>query len=142
MDPSSTEAESKYGKIIGLLLSQDEAQVSLALAMVGAMEAAAQRQLFRKVYTRSLRLDFLEDLASAGGLQFVRAGLWLNGLKTLSEENAKFLGQKTGPLGLSGLSSLSSKWRALCPDTGGNSSSTGSGSCRRRWPPNWRVTKE
>ena len=109
MDPSATEAESKYGKIIGLLLSQDEAQVSLALAMVGAMEAAAQRQLFRKVYTRSLRLDFLEDLASAGGLQFVRAGLWLNGLKTLSEENAKFLGQKTGPLGLSGLSSLSSK---------------------------------
>jgi len=109
MDPSSTEAESKCGKIIGLLLSQDEAQVSLALAMVGAMEEAAQRQLFRKVYARSLRLDFLEDLASAGGLQFVRAGIWLNGLKTLSEENAKFLGQKTGPLGLSGLSSLSSK---------------------------------
>jgi hypothetical protein len=109
MDPSSTENEAKYAKILDLLLSQDEAQVSLALAMVGAMEEAAQRQLFRKAYTRSLRLDFLEDLASAGGLQFVRAGLRLNGLKTLSEENAKFLGQKTGPLGLSGLSSLSSK---------------------------------
>jgi hypothetical protein len=109
MDPSQTEDEAKYAKIIDLLLSQDEAQVSLALAMVGAMNEASQRRLFRELYTCSLRFDFLEDLPSASGLQFARAGLWLNGLKTLSEENAKWLGKKRGSLGLSGLTSLSSK---------------------------------
>jgi hypothetical protein len=109
MDPSSTENEAKYAKILDLLLSQDAAQVSLALAMVGAMNEASQRRLFRELCTCSLRFDFLEDLPSASGLQFARAGLWLNGLKTLSEENAKWLGKKRGSLGLSGLTSLSSK---------------------------------